>query len=79
MFRNYDTAFMNLFQPAVLKLVEDNSQQQEHSNRLAAEIITGMVQGSKHWDFDRVSSCSTASIDEDCINKTLDGSGPNYC
>ena len=51
LFRNFDITLVPSFKDHVLRLVADK---QESNQRCAAEIITGMVMGSKHWDFDKV-------------------------
>ena len=59
LFRNFDIAFLPLFRKHLEKLVTDTSHdKREYSHRLAAEIISGLIRGSKHWDFDRVWSDS---------------------
>ena len=52
LFRNFGDTFVPLFKHHIERLVQEK---QESSQRCAAEIITGMVMGSKHWDFDKVS------------------------
>ncbi|XP_075223188.1 proteasome activator complex subunit 4A-like isoform X2 [Lycorma delicatula] len=50
-FRNHGDTFLELFKPHIKRLVEDK---QESSQRCVAEIISGLVRGSKHWPFDKV-------------------------
>ncbi|XP_008550347.1 proteasome activator complex subunit 4 [Microplitis demolitor] len=50
-FSNYGIRHMDLFIPHLKSLVE---QKQESSQRCAAEIIAGMIRGSKHWPFDMI-------------------------
>nr|CAB3265251.1 proteasome activator complex subunit 4B [Phallusia mammillata] len=53
LFRNFGDVFVPLFRPHIERLVQEK---QETHQRCAAEIITGMVMGSKHWDFEKVES-----------------------
>ena len=56
LFRNFDEAFLPLFRKHLENLVTDTSHdKREYSHRLAAEIMSGIIRGSKHWDYDRVS------------------------
>ncbi|XP_016837530.1 proteasome activator complex subunit 4 [Nasonia vitripennis] len=48
-FRNHGDSFLGNFLPHLRKLVVDK---QESSQRCAAEIICGVIKGSKHWPFD---------------------------
>lgn len=48
MFRNFGDLFLEHFRPHLDRLVRD---QHEASQRCAAEIITGLIRGSKHWSF----------------------------
>ena len=36
------------------KLIREKTKKQEGSNRVAAEIVAGMIRGSKHWPLDDV-------------------------
>ncbi|XP_008209740.1 proteasome activator complex subunit 4 [Nasonia vitripennis] len=49
LFRNHGDSFLGNFLPHLRKLVADK---QESSQRCAAEIICGLIRGSKHWPFD---------------------------
>nr|XP_034177609.1 proteasome activator complex subunit 4-like [Osmia lignaria] len=50
-FRNHGTVFLKHFLPHLQELVVDK---QESSQRCAAEIIAGIIKGSKHWPFSMV-------------------------
>ncbi|XP_013404552.1 proteasome activator complex subunit 4 [Lingula anatina] len=57
LFRNFDDAFLPYLKPHIEKLVADTSHDgHDSSQRCAAEIISGLIRGSKHWTFDKVSS-----------------------
>lgn len=47
-FRNHGDQFLDHFKPHLERLVRDPH---EASQRCAAEIITGLIRGSKHWPF----------------------------
>ncbi|XP_014204670.1 proteasome activator complex subunit 4B [Copidosoma floridanum] len=51
LFRNYGDSFLPHFLPHLRRLVVEK---QNASQRCAAEIIAGIVQGSKHWTYDMV-------------------------
>lgn len=51
LFRNFGTSFLNLFEPHLERLVADS---RECFQRCAAEIIAGLVRGSKHWSYDMI-------------------------
>ncbi|KAF5308174.1 hypothetical protein FQR65_LT06354 [Abscondita terminalis] len=51
LFKMYEDHLLNLFVPHLQRLVQDG---QEHSHRCTAEIIGGIMRGSKHWNFDQV-------------------------
>ncbi|KAJ8385476.1 hypothetical protein AAFF_G00185720 [Aldrovandia affinis] len=51
LFRNYDNAFLPLLRPHLERLVADSH---ESTQRCVAEIIAGLIRGSKHWSFSRV-------------------------
>ena len=48
-------------------LIRDKSKKQEGSHRVAAEIVAGMIRGSKHWTIEMV-CCDSFSIDERMID-----------
>ncbi|XP_043255483.1 proteasome activator complex subunit 4A-like isoform X1 [Colletes gigas] len=50
-FRNHGILFLKHFLPHLRKLVTDK---QESSQRCAAEIIAGIINGSKHWPYNMV-------------------------
>ena len=53
LFRNFGDTFVPYFKKHIEQLVSDKH---ESNQRCAAEIITGMVMGSKHWTFDKLNS-----------------------
>lgn len=53
LFRNHGNEFLDNFKPHLERLVRDP---QEASQRCAAEIITGLIRGSKHWPFAKAES-----------------------
>lgn len=53
LFRNFGDKFLPLFVDHLKRLVADK---QESLQRCAAEIITGLLKGSKHWNFEKVQS-----------------------
>jgi len=58
LFRNFDDTVLQHLAPHVERLVADTSHStHETSQRGAAEIIAGLVRGSKHWGFAKVSYC----------------------
>ncbi|KAM4771368.1 proteasome activator complex subunit 4 [Rhinophrynus dorsalis] len=52
-FRNFDDAFLPIFTPHLERLVADSH---ESTQRCVAEIIAGLIRGSKHWTFEKVES-----------------------
>ena len=53
LFRNFGDTFVPYFKKHIEQLVSDKH---ESNQRCAAEIITGMIMGSKHWTFDKLNS-----------------------
>ncbi|KAL0269474.1 UNVERIFIED_CONTAM: hypothetical protein PYX00_007188 [Menopon gallinae] len=53
LFKNHGDAFLDVFKPHLQRLVVDKH---ESSQRCAAEIIAGLIRGSKHWPFDKVTA-----------------------
>ncbi|XP_068089225.1 proteasome activator complex subunit 4 isoform X1 [Hyperolius riggenbachi] len=51
LFRNYDDAFLPILTPHLERLVEDSH---ESTQRCVAEIVAGLIRGSKHWTFEKV-------------------------
>uniref|UniRef100_A0A8C3LK93 Proteasome activator subunit 4 n=1 Tax=Chrysolophus pictus TaxID=9089 RepID=A0A8C3LK93_CHRPC len=51
LFRNFDDAFLPVLQPHLERLVSDSH---ESTQRCVAEIIAGLIRGSKHWTFEKV-------------------------
>ncbi|KAJ8248283.1 hypothetical protein GJAV_G00240340 [Gymnothorax javanicus] len=53
LFRNFDDAFLPVLRPHMERLVADSH---ESTQRCIAEIIAGLVRGSKHWSYSKVES-----------------------
>ncbi|KRT85387.1 hypothetical protein AMK59_1215, partial [Oryctes borbonicus] len=51
LFKIVEDSALHIFVPHLEKLVNDK---QEHSQRCAAELISGIIQGAKHWSFEKV-------------------------
>uniref|UniRef100_A0A671QJI1 Proteasome activator complex subunit 4A n=1 Tax=Sinocyclocheilus anshuiensis TaxID=1608454 RepID=A0A671QJI1_9TELE len=51
LFRNFDDAFLPLLKPHMERLVADSH---ESTQRCVAEIISGLIRGSKHWSYSKV-------------------------
>ncbi|XP_053495926.1 proteasome activator complex subunit 4B isoform X1 [Ictalurus furcatus] len=51
LFRNYSNAFLPVLKPHMERLAGDSH---ESTQRCVAEIIAGLVRGSKHWSFSQV-------------------------
>ncbi|KAF7220060.1 proteasome activator complex subunit 4A isoform X2 [Nothobranchius furzeri] len=51
LFRNFGDAFLPLLRPHMERLVADSH---ESKQRCVAEIISGLIRGSKHWNFSEV-------------------------
>lgn len=51
MFKIFEDHFLHLFIPHLERLTKDT---QEQGQRCAAEIIGGIMRGSKHWSFDKI-------------------------
>uniref|UniRef100_A0A8C2YNF4 Proteasome activator subunit 4 n=2 Tax=Chinchilla lanigera TaxID=34839 RepID=A0A8C2YNF4_CHILA len=51
LFRNFDDAFLPILKPHLERLVADSH---ESTQRCVAEIIAGLIRGSKHWTFEKV-------------------------
>uniref|UniRef100_A0A8C2DIH5 Proteasome activator subunit 4b n=1 Tax=Cyprinus carpio TaxID=7962 RepID=A0A8C2DIH5_CYPCA len=51
LFRNYSDAFLPVLKPHMERLANDSH---ESTQRCVAEIIAGLVRGSKHWSFSKV-------------------------
>ncbi|XP_031825586.1 proteasome activator complex subunit 4A isoform X2 [Nomia melanderi] len=50
-FRNHGIVYLKHFLPHLYKLIADK---QKSSQKYAAEIIAGIIRGSKHWPFDMI-------------------------
>ncbi len=55
LFRNYSDAFLPVLKPHMERLANDSH---ESTQRCVAEIIAGLVRGSKHWSFSKVSTAA---------------------
>ncbi|XP_056326451.1 proteasome activator complex subunit 4A isoform X1 [Danio aesculapii] len=51
LFRNFDEAFLPLLKPHMERLVADSH---ESPQRCVAEIVSGLIRGSKHWSYSKV-------------------------
>uniref|UniRef100_A0A8C1X656 Proteasome activator subunit 4a n=1 Tax=Cyprinus carpio TaxID=7962 RepID=A0A8C1X656_CYPCA len=51
LFRNFDDAFLPLLKPHMERLVADSH---ESTQCCVAEIISGLIRGSKHWSYSKV-------------------------
>uniref|UniRef100_A0A803SKN4 Proteasome activator subunit 4 n=1 Tax=Anolis carolinensis TaxID=28377 RepID=A0A803SKN4_ANOCA len=51
LFRNFDDAFLPVLKPHLERLAADSH---ESTQRCVAEIVAGLIRGSKHWTFDKV-------------------------
>lgn len=51
LFRNYSDAFLPVLKSHMERLAGDSH---ESTQRCVAEIIAGLVRGSKHWSFSQV-------------------------
>ncbi len=53
LFRNFGDDILKVFRPHLERLVDEDN---ESSHRCAAEIIAGLIRGSKHWSYDMTAS-----------------------
>uniref|UniRef100_A0A4W3GX57 Proteasome activator subunit 4b n=1 Tax=Callorhinchus milii TaxID=7868 RepID=A0A4W3GX57_CALMI len=51
LFRNFDEAFLSVLKPHMERLAADCH---ESTQRCVAEIIAGLIRGSKHWTYEKV-------------------------
>jgi len=51
LFRNSGDKYVEFFKPHLERLI---AYKQESNQRCAAEIVTGMIRGSKHWSYNKV-------------------------
>eukprot|EP00122_Pirum_gemmata_P011659 Pgem_evm1s10802 len=51
LFRTCGVELLEKFLPYLTKLVKSSEQ---HSHRLASEIVAGVVRGSKHWKYEAI-------------------------
>jgi len=57
LFKNYDDTVLEVLKSHVERLVSDTAHNtHETSQRCAAEIIAGLIRGSKHWSYASVSA-----------------------
>nr|UCK81620.1 proteasome activator complex subunit 4 [Arenicola marina] len=57
LFRNFGDSFLAILKPHVERMVADTKPEtHEYQHRLAAEIASGLIRGSKHWDYPRIRS-----------------------
>lgn len=54
LFRNYGSVLVDPFLEQCNALIADKSKKEEGSHRVAAEIVAGMIRGSKHWTLEMV-------------------------
>ena len=56
LFRNFGLAFVDNFIEQLYLLIREKIQEKyEDNHRAAAEIVAGMIRGSKYWTLDMVS------------------------
>ena len=55
LFRNFGDSFLDMIRPHVEAMVRDK---RESHQRAASEVMAGLIRGSKHWDYQRVSDQS---------------------
>ncbi|CAF3427722.1 unnamed protein product [Rotaria socialis] len=72
LFRNYGLAFVDNFMERLYVLVhEKTKEKQEGSHRVAAEIVAGMIRGSKYWTIEMLDELwlkLTPFLNEVCAN-----------
>ncbi|CAF2872959.1 unnamed protein product [Rotaria sp. Silwood2] len=69
LFRNFGLAFIDNFMEQLYILVrEKTKEKQEGSHRIAAEIVAGMIRGSKYWTLGMVSRNSSFSNENILLN-----------
>ncbi|CAM4792055.1 unnamed protein product [Rotaria magnacalcarata] len=72
LFRNYGLAFIDNFMERLYILVrEKTKEKQEGSHRVAAEIVAGMIRGSKYWTIEMLDELwlkLTPLLNEVCSN-----------
>ena len=70
LFRNFGLAFMDNFLERLYVLIhEKTKEKQEGSHRAAAEIVCGMIRGSKYWTIEMVCVhfCFPTSMDKNFL------------
>ncbi|CAF1049647.1 unnamed protein product [Rotaria sordida] len=69
LFRNFGSAFVDHFMEQLYALIREKIIEiQEGSQRVAAEIVAGMIRGSKYWTLDELWSKLTPFLNELCMN-----------
>ncbi|CAH1792985.1 unnamed protein product, partial [Owenia fusiformis] len=57
LFRNFGDTFLPVYKPHVERLVADTAHDtHDYSQRVGAEIIAGLVRGSKNWPYEKVTA-----------------------
>ncbi|CAF4504295.1 unnamed protein product, partial [Rotaria socialis] len=54
LFRNFGLDLVDSFMDELYILIREKTKKQEGSHRVAAEIVAGMIRGSKHWTLDMI-------------------------
>jgi proteasome activator subunit 4 len=54
LFRNFGWTFVDNFMDELYPLIHEKTKKQEGSHRVAAEIVAGMIRGSKYWTVEMV-------------------------
>ncbi|CAF3512541.1 unnamed protein product, partial [Rotaria sordida] len=75
LFRNFGLALVDNFMDDLYILIHDKTKTQEGSHRVAAEIVAGMIRGSKHWTLDMLDELwkkLTPFLNEVCTNLSVE-------
>ncbi|CAF3963846.1 unnamed protein product, partial [Rotaria sp. Silwood1] len=75
LFRNFGLALVDSFMDDLYTLIRDKTKTQEGSHRVAAEIVAGMIRGSKHWTLDMLDELwkkLTPFLNEVCTNLSVE-------
>ncbi|CAF4273501.1 unnamed protein product, partial [Rotaria magnacalcarata] len=86
LFRNFGLDLVDSFMDELYILIREKTKKQEGSHRVAAEIVAGMIRGSKHWTLDMIDELwkkLTPLLNEVCANLCAEtvghwGSGFKY-
>jgi proteasome activator subunit 4 len=54
LFRNFGSVLVDNFIDHLYTLIREKTKKEEGSHRVAAEIVAGMIRGSKHWTLEMV-------------------------